>query len=83
MPRVGTWLPNIPDHSQWISIGNGPPNIPNNVTYTFRTTFQLVGVLPQTAVLQGSFIADNRVKAIRLNGREVFPDKKRPATGNL
>jgi hypothetical protein len=67
---LGRWLPNDA-RSQWISTDNGPPNLPNGVTYSFRTTFELVDALPDTAVLWGKFIADNRVKAIRLNGKEV------------
>ena len=42
------------------------------MTYTFRTTFELVDVLPESAVLQGGFISDRRVTGIRLNGR-VMP----------
>ena len=41
----------------------------NDVTYTFRTTFELGdNVLPETAVLNGWFLVDNCVRAIRLNG---------------
>ncbi len=46
-------------------------SLPEEVTYTFRTTFDLTGASPGTAVLQGRFIADNHVDAIRLNGRHV------------
>ena len=62
-------LANDPAHSQWISMLNGLPHLRNDVTYTFRTTFELVGGPPSAAVLQGRFIADNRVTAIRLNGK--------------
>ena len=65
------WLANDPDRSQWISTADGMPNLPHGVTYTFRTTFQLVDVMPETAVLQGWFIVDNYIRAIRLNGKEV------------
>ncbi len=63
------YLANDPARSQWISMLNGLPHLRNDVTYTFRTTFELVGMPPSTAVLQGRFIADNRVTAIRLNGK--------------
>ena len=41
------------------------------MTYIFRTTFDLTGMLPSTAVLRGKFIADDRVTEIRLNGRRL------------
>ena len=47
------------------------PDLPHGVTYTFRTTFKLADALPETAVLQGWFIVDNYIRAIRLNGQEV------------
>ena len=57
--------------SQWISLtaDSWPPG---DVTYKFRTTFELVGVLPRTAVLRGRMAADDAVRAIYLNGRKVF-----------
>ncbi len=71
-PYPPTWLPNDPARSQWISTGNGPPDSPNDVTYTFRTTFDLAGLASGTAaVLRGQFIADNHVNAVRLNGQSV------------
>ncbi|MBU4271700.1 MAG: FecR family protein, partial [Planctomycetes bacterium] len=60
-----------PEQSQWISTADGPPILPNNVTYTFRTTFEFTDALPGTAVLRGRFIADNHVMAIRLNGKQL------------
>ncbi len=65
------WLMNYPTRAQWISTADGPPDVPDGVTYTFRTTFELAGALPETAVLRGRFIADNHVQAIRLNGKEL------------
>ncbi len=75
--RVGKelWLANEPARSQWISLAGDASALPDNVTYTFRTTFKLVGVTPGSAVLRVRFIADNQVQAIRLNGREIsVPD---------
>ena len=65
------YLANDPARSQWISTADGLPKLPGAVTYTFRTTFELADVLPDTAVLQGWFLADNQVRAVRLNGRAV------------
>ncbi len=64
------WLENG-YQSNWISTANGLPNLPNGVSYTFRTTFELADILPGTAVVRGQFIADNHVGAIRLNGEAV------------
>ena len=64
-------LENDPARSQWISLVGGDVNLPEDVTYVFRTTFDLTGMLPSTAVLRGKCIADDRVTAIRLNGRRV------------
>ncbi len=68
---IPMWLANDCPPSQWISIGNNMPEVPNGVTFTFRTTFELRGMVPGTASLKGLFIADNHVNAIRLNGRPV------------
>ena len=39
------FLANDPARSQWISTANGSPELPNGVTYTFRTTFELERVV--------------------------------------
>ena len=64
-------LPNNPDWSQSVSTAGDLPRLPHNVTWTFRTTFELPGLVPGTAALQGHFLVDNHVSAIRLNGRPV------------
>ena len=64
-------LENDPARSQWISLTSDESPLPDNVVYTFRTTFDLAGTLPRTAILSGRFIADDRVVAIRLNGRSL------------
>ncbi len=82
-PAVVTWvrpefLPNFPRRSQWISAVADMSDLPNGVTYTFRTTFELAaGALPGTAVLRCWSIADNRISAIRLNGKAVPPPEYR------
>ncbi len=74
------YLQNEPAGSQWISTAGNQPKLPLFVTYTFRTAFELPGLLPGTAKLRGWFIADNVVKAIRLNGAAV-PLPKQPEFG--
>jgi hypothetical protein len=72
------WRADAPERSQWISMTPRWQQFsPNDVTYTFRTSFELGDdVLPETAVLKGWFIADNMVRAIRLNGKsEPVPDQ--------
>ena len=66
-------LPNNAAQSQWVSIGNRPPALPDGVTFTFRTTFE-VGSLdlpPDAVVLRGWFMVNknNTVAAMRVNGR--------------
>jgi hypothetical protein len=68
---VPIYVENDPEKSQWISTAGDLPKLPNNVFYTFRTTFELPDLFPGTAVLAGWFVADNHVKAIRLNGVQV------------
>jgi hypothetical protein len=67
----GNALENDPTRSQWLSLVAGEAEVPEDVVYVFRTTFNLNGLLPSTAVLRGKFIADDRVNAIRLNGRKL------------
>ncbi|MBU4400226.1 MAG: FecR family protein [Planctomycetes bacterium] len=66
-----SFLENDTNRSQWISTAKGMPFLPNGVTYSFRTTFELAGLGLGKAVLRGQFIADNHVGAIRLNGQAV------------
>jgi len=62
------FLANDPEHSQWISLSGELSDLPNDVIYTFRTTFELEA---DVAILRGWYIADNRVRAVRLNGNVV------------
>ena len=49
---------------------------PDGVTYTFRTTFELADAIAETATVQGWFIADDDVTAIRINGKVMPPPKR-------
>jgi hypothetical protein len=60
-----------PSRSQWLSLLAGDRNFPEDVVFVFRTEFDLNEMLPSTAVLQGRFVADDRIVAIRLNGRRL------------
>jgi hypothetical protein len=65
------WLANQSDRSQWISFIGGDSVLPGDAVYTFRTTFQLTGVRPATAILHGRFVVDNHVRTIRINGHKI------------
>ena len=47
------WVPNQSDRCQWISAAGGASIMPELVTYTFRTTFDLTGTRPSTAIFSG------------------------------
>jgi hypothetical protein len=62
---AGTYAPND-SNSQWIwQTGAGTPI---NTTLTFRTTFDLTGFDPLTAVLNGAWGTDNQGIDILING---------------
>jgi hypothetical protein len=65
------FLPDDPAQSQWISAADAPGDLPMPASYTFRTTFDVAGALPGTAVIRGRFLANTHIEAIRLNGRSI------------
>jgi hypothetical protein len=65
------FLKDNPDRSQWLSLLPGDRNFPEDVIFVFRTTFDLTGMLPTTAVLSGRFMADDHIVGMRLNGRRL------------
>ena len=67
--------------SQWISIVPGLVSLPEDVTYTFRTTFRLPRSVPGKTVLNGKFMADDHVEAIRLNGQNLDLPRHAPGEG--
>ena len=84
-----TWR-TIPAESQWISLSNGPPQLPNGVTCTFRTRFEIKEALPlgHAPDLAGQLNAFSYVKAMRVNGFEMQlpkdprdPESSRPQAG--
>ena len=66
---IPPWLPNSPI-SAWISPNNGNVNNQSDPVgdYVFRTTFDLTGLDPSTAVITGGWSTDNAGTDIRLNG---------------
>jgi len=75
------WIGNEPNKSQWISTpADRLEHLQSGAVYTFRTTFALNGVLPNTAVVQGWFVVNRHVEGIRLNGESVpIPEHREPA----
>ena len=69
--RPSQFRPNDPASSQWISTADQLPDLPDDVTYTFRTTFELADYVPGSAKLRIGFLADNHVQAVRLNGKNI------------
>jgi hypothetical protein len=70
-PKDSAFLVNQFDRSQWISVVGAHAPLPNGVFFTFRTSFDLTGMRPATAILRGWFAVDNHIRSIRLNGREI------------
>jgi len=62
------WIPNS-STSKWIgpTPDAGSAGIPGG-NFTYRTTFDLSGLNPTTAVLQGNFASDNTTTDILING---------------
>ena len=58
--------------SQPISLVGPVTQLPDNTFYTFRTTFDVPAAIRLNSIqLNGRFIVDNHIQAIRLNGHEV------------
>lgn len=66
------YLANVPDRSQWIAATeNLRPGCTPNSTYTFETHFDLSGFDLSTVVIVGQLLADNGIKAVRINGEPI------------
>jgi hypothetical protein len=63
-----SWIGSGAGSSQWISVGSDP-TAPMG-TYTFRTTVDLTGLDPTTALITGRWAADN-TGHIAVNGTDV------------
>lgn len=66
------YLPNQPLVSQWVSVAKDvrPGCLPNSA-YTFETEFDLTGYDISTVVILADMLADNGVRAVRINGQAV------------
>jgi hypothetical protein len=71
-----SYLDNMPDASQWISVKKDAlPGVPTSIltstTHTFETRFDLTGYDLSTVRIIGSFLVDNAINELRINGRPV------------
>jgi ferric-dicitrate binding protein FerR (iron transport regulator) len=67
-----SYLDNMPDGSQWISVKKDAwPGVPTSTTHTFETRFDLTGYDLSTVRIIGSFLVDNAINELRINGRPV------------
>jgi len=66
------YLANDRDRSQWVSVANPPrPGVPPSSEFTFETTFDLTGYDVTTVTIAAQVIADNGVRAVRVNGQTI------------
>ena len=75
-----SYLDNMPDASQWISVKKDalpgvPTSIRTSTTHTFETRFDLTGYDLSTVRIIGSFLVDNAINELRINGRPVSFDR--------
>jgi ferric-dicitrate binding protein FerR (iron transport regulator) len=68
----GRYASNEPKRSQWLSFAKDlrPGGMPRSI-FTFETTFDLTGFDPSTVVVAAQILADNGVRAVRINGNSV------------
>ncbi len=66
---IPPWVAQGPN-SKWIGPRTDPNNLNQPGAYTYRTTFDLTGLNPATAVLSGQVASDDEV-LIKLNGATV------------
>jgi hypothetical protein len=66
------YLANDRERSQWISVTNpARPGAPPSSEFTFETTFDLTGYDVSTVTIAAQLIADNGVRAVRVNGKTI------------
>lgn len=67
------YLANDRECSQWLSVANPVrPGVPPSTEFTFETTFDLTGYDVSTVTIAAQVIADNGIRAVRVNG-EALP----------
>jgi len=64
---IGAWIPNQPN-GQWIQPTSGSTDTHVPGVYTFQTQFSLAGFEANTASIQFTAAADNRITDVLING---------------
>jgi hypothetical protein len=62
-----TWLPNSAD-SQWISPAANPGALLTRGRYVYYASFDLTGLDPKTAMIEGKLAVDNSIRYLLING---------------
>jgi ferric-dicitrate binding protein FerR (iron transport regulator) len=71
-PGDPSYLDNMPDASQWISLDDKvQPGIRPETLHTFETTFDLTGYDLETVHIVGLFLVDDAINELRINGHPV------------
>jgi ferric-dicitrate binding protein FerR (iron transport regulator) len=66
------YLANDRERSQWLSVTNPVrPGVPPSTEFTFETTFDLAGYDVSTVTIAAQVIADNGIRAVRVNGQPL------------
>lgn len=66
------YLANDRERSQWISVTNPVrPGVPPSTDFTFETSFDLTGYDVSTVTIAAQVIADNGIRAVRVNGHAL------------
>ena len=72
--------------AQWIAPQGdvvGIPGVNQNTYFIYQTTFDLTGLIPSTADLQGFWAADNYITQVLLNGVPVYTQAGVQDTGSV
>jgi hypothetical protein len=64
------WVGNDPTRSQWISTAGGLPSVSGGVC-VYRTTVDLTGFDPATAVVMADVMVDDALNDVRVNGKSL------------
>ena len=65
-----SYLDNMPESSQWVSVGLDPGAAPKSV-HTFETQFDLTDYDLATVRIVGLFLVDDAIRSLRINGKSV------------
>ncbi len=79
VPSAARYMPDDANHSQWLSSVAELSPVPRGL-YVFRSTVDLTGFDPATAVIRVRAVADDRIREVWVNGS---PAKLPPGVSTL